>query len=527
MENEAINKEPLLQVRDLHTHFSTESGTVKAVNGVSFELQRGERLAIVGESGSGKSAMAMSLIQLIAYPGKIVSGSVKLDGRELIGISEGSLNKLRGSSIGTIFQDPMSSLDPIMNIENQMVTPIRQHLKLNAKEARQHAVDILSSVGIPDADKRISAFPFELSGGMRQRVMIAMALSCHPKIIIADEPTTALDVTIQAQIVELLKEMTEITGTAMMFITHDLGLVARFAQKVAVMYAGKIVEFGTVYEIFGQPKHPYTQSLLQTIPSVSGEYRKRLLQIQGFPPDMKVPIVGCSYKERCPAAIERCYHESPDLIFRDGTHSSACWLENGLMSGQNKERIVTLSNQDREIAAVSKASSTSGDHHTSEVVLDIRDLHKHFKKTSLLPWKKGSEIRAVNGINLTLKKGETIGIVGESGCGKSTTARMLLQLDEPTKGSIQMDGNIQIIFQDPYSSFNPKMKISDIIAEPLHVQKIGTKEERKQKVRELILKVGLETYFPGSISEPVERRTTPTCRRCQVTCFKSFHCCSR
>ncbi len=495
MENEAINKEPLLQVRDLHTHFSTESGTVKAVNGVSFELQRGERLAIVGESGSGKSAMAMSLIQLIAYPGKIVSGSVKLDGRELIGISEGSLNKLRGSSIGTIFQDPMSSLDPIMNIENQMVTPIRQHLKLNAKEARQHAVDILSSVGIPDADKRISAFPFELSGGMRQRVMIAMALSCHPKIIIADEPTTALDVTIQAQIVELLKEMTEITGTAMMFITHDLGLVARFAQKVAVMYAGKIVEFGTVYEIFGQPKHPYTQSLLQTIPSVSGEYRKRLLQIQGFPPDMKVPIVGCSYKERCPAAIERCYHESPDLIFRDGSHSSACWLENGLMSGQNKERIVTLNNQDREIAAVSKASSTSGDHHTSEVVLDIRDLHKHFKKTSLLPWKKGSEIRAVNGINLTLKKGETIGIVGESGCGKSTTARMLLQLDEPTKGSIQMDGNIQIIFQDPYSSFNPKMKISDIIAEPLHVQKIGTKEERKQKVRELILKVGLEATF--------------------------------
>jgi peptide/nickel transport system ATP-binding protein len=494
MEKTASSIQPLLQVRDLHTHFSTESGTVKAVNGVSFDLQRGERMAIVGESGSGKSAMAMSLIQLIAYPGKVASGSVKLDGQELIGISEGGLNKLRGSSIGTIFQDPMSSLDPIMKIEDQMVTPIRMHLKLNAKDARALAVETLASVGIPDAEKRISAYPFELSGGMRQRVMIAMALSCKPKLIIADEPTTALDVTIQAQIVELLKNLTETTGTAMMFITHDLGLVARFAQKVAVMYAGKIVETGTVNEIFSKPKHPYTQSLLMTIPSVSGEKRQRLLQIQGFPPDMKQPVIGCAYKDRCPAAFDLCYSSSPVLTTRGGNQSAACWLDKGLM-GDNDEAIYSLLNPKEKEAPAQGSALPVEPKSAPGVVMEIRDLHKHFKKTPLAPWKKSTEIRAVNGINLTLQKGETIGIVGESGCGKSTTARMLLDLDEPTSGSIHVEGNIQIVFQDPYSSFNPKMKIGDIIAEPLQVQKVGTKEERKQKVRDLIQRVGLEPSF--------------------------------
>lgn len=266
-----LDSDPLLRVRDLHTHFETESATVRAVNGVSFDIQRGERLAIVGESGSGKSAMAMSLIQLIAYPGRIVSGSVQLENRELVGMPEKELNRLRGKEVGTVFQDPMSSLDPVMRISDQMITPIRMHLKLGPKEARLLAVDWLSRVGIPDAEKRIDAYPFEMSGGMRQRIMIAMALSCNAKLIVADEPTTALDVTIQAQIVQPLKELTETTGTAMMFITHDLGLVARFAQKVAVMYAGKIVEYGTVQELFAHPKHPYTQSLLMTIPKISGE----------------------------------------------------------------------------------------------------------------------------------------------------------------------------------------------------------------------------------------------------------------
>jgi len=488
-ESSKPNPEPILQVRDLHTHFIADKVTVKAVNGVSFDLQRGERLAIVGESGSGKSAMAMSLIQLIAYPGKIVSGSVRLEGTELIGMRENELNKIRGSAVGTIFQDPMSSLDPVMRISDQMITPIRKHLNLGHKEARLLAIDWLSRVGIPEAHTRIDSYPFEMSGGMRQRIMIAMALSCNPRLILADEPTTALDVTIQAQIVELLKNLTETTGAAMMFITHDLGLVARFAQKVAVMYAGRIVEYGTVEELFAHPKHPYTQSLLMTIPKVSGEKSGRLLHIEGFPHDMRNTIVGCSFKERCTAAFSRCYEEAPQLMEREGSQRSACFLPNGLNFGVEAEQEELVKLHVSTLPALAQFTRPTGN------VLEIKELHKHFKKESMLPWRPTSQIKAVNGINITLEFGETIGIVGESGCGKSTTARMLLGLDAPTSGSIDIQGNIQIVFQDPYSSFNPKMKIKDIIAEPLVVRKIGTPESRKSKVNELIGKVGLEASY--------------------------------
>ncbi len=316
----------ILDVRDLHTHFHTDSGVVKAVNGVSFELRRGERMAIVGESGSGKSAMAMSLIRLLAWPGKVVSGEVWLEGRNLTHMSESQLNDIRGSGVGTIFQDPMSSLDPVMRVSDQMVPPIARHLKLRTKAARDVAISWLDKVGIPDAAKRIDAYPFEMSGGMRQRVMIAMALSCNPRVVIADEPTTALDVTIQAQIVELLRRLTAETGTAMLFITHDLGLVSRFARTVAVMYAGRIVEMGPTASVFRKPRHPYTQSLLRTVPRVADGTRERLMQIPGFPPDMKLPMTGCAFKDRCPAVHERCRAEAPDLGRRGPDHDAACWL---------------------------------------------------------------------------------------------------------------------------------------------------------------------------------------------------------
>ena len=491
MKTEQLIAEPLLQIRDLYTHFNTNEGIVKAVNGVSLDLAKGERVAIVGESGSGKSAMAMSIINLLAYPGKIVDGSVLLDGDELVGMPEKSLNKLRGSKIGTIFQDPMSSLDPVMRISDQMTTPIQKHLGVGLKEARSIAIDWLSRVGIPDAKNRIDAYPFEMSGGMRQRVMIAIALSCNPKLILADEPTTALDVTIQAQIVELLKELSENTGTAMLFITHDLGLVARFAQKVAVMYAGEIVEYGTVHELFASPKHPYTQSLLMTIPKISGEKQHRLLQIEGFPPDMKKPLIGCSFKDRCPAATQLCEVETPSLSSRGGSQIAACWLENGLL--QDGEHRYNL--EEKKNHPISSKVKTEPEVSVSDYVLEMKNIHKHFKKKTFLPWRSDTNIKAVNGINISLKRGETIGIVGESGCGKSTTARMLLGLDKPTSGKIEMDGNLQIIFQDPYSSFNPKMKLEDIIAEPLNVLGVGTKSERKQKVKELIKQVGLEEAY--------------------------------
>ncbi|MDP2357548.1 MAG: ABC transporter ATP-binding protein [Beijerinckiaceae bacterium] len=475
----------VLQVHDLHTHFLTETAVVKAVNGVSFSLKPGERVAIVGESGSGKSAMAMSLIRLLAYPGKIVSGEVIVGGRDITKLSEAELNGVRGSEVGTIFQDPMSSLDPVMRVSEQMIPPIMRNLGLPRKEARDIAVGWLDRVGIPDAAGRIDAYPFEMSGGMRQRVMIAMALSCNPRLIIADEPTTALDVTIQAQIVELLKNLTAETGAAMLFITHDLGLVARFAHKVGVMYAGKIVEFGSAADVFAHPRHPYTQSLLRTIPNAAGAERERLLQIPGFPPDMRNPPVGCSFRERCAAAQDRCAVSTPELTFRGVDHSAACFLPNGLNDApappKPVKRAIRLSNE--------------ADLVPQQDILEMHNLRKHFPGKATFPWSKPKTVRAVNGVNLRMRKGETLGIVGESGCGKSTLARLLLGLDEPTTGEIFIAGIAQMVFQDPYSSFNPKMTIFNIIEEPLIVTGAGTRPERAEKVRALIKQVGLEESY--------------------------------
>ncbi|MFN3892560.1 MAG: dipeptide ABC transporter ATP-binding protein [Beijerinckiaceae bacterium] len=476
----------VLHVQDLHTHFFTESGIVKAVNGVSFSLKPGERVAIVGESGSGKSAMAMSLIRLLAFPGKVVGGEVIVGGRDLIQMSENELNEVRGGEIGTIFQDPMSSLDPVMRVSDQMVPPIMRHLNLSRREAHGVAVRWLDKVGIPDAENRIGAYPFEMSGGMRQRVMIAMALSCNPRLIIADEPTTALDVTIQAQIVELLKNLTAETGAAMLFITHDLGLVARFANKVGVMYAGKLVEFGSSEDVFARPRHPYTQSLLRTIPKVSSEARERLLQIPGFPPDMRNPPAGCAFRERCVAAQERCATATPELSYRDTDHSAACFLPNGLDDAASPAQP-----RRRNIEKDADAAEPL----PQQDVLELHNLRKHFTGKSMLPWVKPKTVRAVNGVSVRMRRGETLGVVGESGCGKSTLARLLLGLDEPTTGEIFVAGVAQMVFQDPYSSFNPKMTIFNIIEEPLVVTGRGDRAERAEKVRSLIKQVGLEESY--------------------------------
>jgi peptide/nickel transport system ATP-binding protein len=478
----------VLDVRDLHTHFLTDTGTVKAVNGVSFELRRGERMAIVGESGSGKSAMAMSLIRLLAHPGRIASGEIWLDGRDLAALSEAEMNGIRGSAVGTIFQDPMSSLDPVMRVADQMTPPIARHLKLGAKEARAIAIDWLDKVGIPDAGRRIDAYPFEMSGGMRQRVMIAMALASNPRLVIADEPTTALDVTIQAQIVELLRKLTSETGTAMLFITHDLGLVSRFAKTVAVMYAGRIVEIGPTADVFRTPKHPYTQSLLKTVPRLTGSARERLVQIPGFPPNMKLPVVGCAFKERCPGAHERCFAEMPATGFRGVGHSAACHLPNGLEDAPRA--LETLA-----VAPPPPPEPPAWTEMPDRDVLEVVNLSKHFTKTSMLPWVQPTTVKAVNGVSLSLKRGQTLGIVGESGCGKSTIARMLMELDAPTGGDIFIEGQGQMVFQDPYSSFNPKMTCGDIIAEPLTVKKRGSRAERTERVKALIRQVGLEESY--------------------------------
>jgi peptide/nickel transport system ATP-binding protein len=476
MNYQAPVRTTLLEVRGLRTEFHTKGGTVTAVDGVSFDIQRGERVAVVGESGSGKSAMAMSILRLLAHPGKVVGGEVLLDGRDLASLSEGQLNSVRGKTVGTVFQDPMSSLDPVMRVSKQMIEPIMRTLRMGREEARQEAIKWLGKVGIPEPERRIEAYPFEMSGGMRQRVMIAMALSCRPQLVIADEPTTALDVTIQAQIVEMLKTLTAEAGAAMLFITHDLGLVARFAHKVAVMYAGRIVEFGRVEDIFADPCHPYTQSLLGTIPSTDMLKSERLPQIPGMPPDMKKAIVGCAFKERCGAAHEHCFAEAPPLTDRGIAHVAACWAPHGLAD--------VTSLKPEKPARTNQPFEPDG-----TVVVELNKLHKQFETS------KRMVVRAVNGIDLRVHKGETLGIVGESGCGKSTVARLLLGLEKPTSGDIFISGLAQMVFQDPSSSFNPKMTIGAIIEEPLVVKARGDKAERAEKVSQLINQVGLDPSF--------------------------------
>jgi len=316
----------LLDVRDLQVRFFTRRGIVRAVNNVSFQLHRGERLAIVGESGSGKSVMTMSLIKLVAHPGRITGGEVLLDGVDVLKLSDRELNHIRGRRISMVFQDPMTSLNPVMRVSEQLMAPMMRHLKLSKQEARARAIELLGQVGIPAPDLRVDAFPHEMSGGMRQRVLIALALSCKPDIILADEPTTALDVTIQAQIIVLLKELAEKAGTSVIFVTHDLGLVARFAQTVAVMYAGRIVEYGPVREIYNNPQHPYTRGLLASIPTATGEKAERLVQIPGAPPDLRDTSDGCAFAPRCSAAVARCTRERPALTTRSPGHLAACWV---------------------------------------------------------------------------------------------------------------------------------------------------------------------------------------------------------
>ena len=315
----------LLEVKDLHTSFFTDAGEVKAVNGVSFDLERGEVLGIVGESGSGKSVTAYSIMQILASAGKIVSGSILLDGKELVGISEKEMKEVRGNKVSIIFQDPMTSLNPTYTIGKQLMEAILLHTDRNKEQAWDRAVEMLQLVNVNEPLKRMKQYPFELSGGMRQRVMIAMALACEPDILIADEPTTALDVTIQAQILELMKELQEELGMAIIMITHDLGVVAQMCDKVIVMYAGRVCEQGTADEIFYEPAHEYTKGLMRSIPSVDSA-GTRLQPITGTPIDLLNMPQGCAFAPRCDAAMKICITEKCDLFHLNDSHCSACWM---------------------------------------------------------------------------------------------------------------------------------------------------------------------------------------------------------
>ena len=483
----------LLEVEDLHTVFAGKEGTVRAVAGVSFHIDRGETLGIVGESGCGKSATALSIMRLLEHPGRILSGSIRFDGTELTSLSESEMEQVRGARIAMIFQDPLTSMNPGFRIGWQVAEPLRLHRSMSRAEAGREAVAMLTRVGIPEAAARASEYPHQFSGGMRQRAMIGMGLTTAPSMLIADEPTTALDVTIQAQILALMKELNRELGMATVLITHNLGAVASMCERTMIMYAGRIVESGATEELFADPKHPYTALLLKSVPRLDADEDAALTPIGGAPPDLTAPPRGCPFHARCPLAFERCREEEPPLLpTGDSGRLSACWVTQG--GGD-------LSN----LAAATRRHRVTPD--KGAPLLEVRSL------TTWYPSRvKGVHVRAVDGVDLEIARGETLALVGESGCGKTTLARSIVRLLEPRGGEIRFDGQdithakgralrrarreLAMIFQDPYASLNPRHTVGDIVGEPLDVYGlVRGRRERHERIRELLDLVGLDPRF--------------------------------
>ncbi|WCM56032.1 ABC transporter ATP-binding protein [Microbacterium sp. EF45047] len=447
-ERDTVTAQPLLQVSDLAVDFTTIDGVVHAVEGVDLEIAPGETVAIVGESGSGKSTTAMAVIGLLASGGRVAGGSIRLDGRELVGIPESELRSIRGRDIGMVPQDPMSNLNPVAKIGTQVAETLLAHGLANRQNVHEKVIEALAAAGLPDPERRAKQYPHELSGGLRQRALIAIGLACRPRLLIADEPTSALDVTVQRTILDQLATMTRDLGTAVLLITHDLGLAAERAQRVVVMHRGRVVEQGPARRILDDPQHPYTQSLVKAAPSIAA-VRLR----------------------------PEAYRRSADA--GDASTGSA---SDGTASGGS-----------------ASDGSASG---SSDNIVEIENLRKVYPVRG-----RGEDFVAVDDVSLAIPRGETVAIVGESGSGKTTTARMLLKLIEPTAGSIRFEGRdifaldraqtrdfrqrVQPVFQDPYSSLNPMFTIERLIAEPLEFYKRGSRAERRARVRQLLDDVAL------------------------------------
>ncbi len=506
--------EPILTVRNLSVTFPSEAGSVHAVRGVDFDLMPGRTLAIVGESGSGKSVTSLAVMGLLPDYAK-VEGSVAYAGEELIGKPDKEMSKIRGKEISMIFQDPLSSLTPVFSVGDQLIEAIQTHRDLSKRAAEKEAIRLLGLVGIPEPEKRVKSFPHEFSGGMRQRVVIAIAMANNPKVIIADEPTTALDVTIQAQILEVLKVAQRETGAAVIMITHDMGVVAGTADDVLVMYAGRPVELGDVDTVFNQPKMPYTVGLLGSTPRVDRSTTQPLIPIAGTPPRLIEVAAECPFAARCPVVQAECRQQEPALLPLDDapSHFSACLrsgdIEGGTIGG---ERMYPLP----EIAP-----DAFGDVPFAErpVTLEVANLSKDFPliKGAILKRRVGT-VHAVKDISFDVHQGEYFAIVGESGSGKTTTLLEIMELNPPAGSRIVVNGvettglshsarrqlrkDIQIVFQDPMSSLNPRMTIREIIAEPL--QSLGYDGDINARVAELMQLVGLESHqidrFPGAFS---------------------------
>jgi peptide/nickel transport system ATP-binding protein len=497
---ESIN-EVLLRVRDLKTYFRTGAGVARAVDGVSFDIRRGETYALVGESGCGKSVTALSIIQLIQKPaGFIAGGSVEYRGQDILRLPEMEKRKYRGKEIAMIFQEPMSSLNPVMTVGAQIIEAIVRHQPQRQEQARQQAIEMLERVQIPEPEQRFGEYPHQLSGGMRQRVMIAIALSCKPGLLIADEPTTALDVTIQEQILGLIRDIQQEFGTAVLMITHDLGVVAENAHRVGVMYAGKIVEEADRERLFRRPSHPYTAKLLESLPRL--DQRDRALEtIAGRVPAATHFPDHCRFADRCHMAMDSCRQREPSVFATEDGHQVACHLyDEALM----ERRVDPL--EVRSKAQDTVRTTGEGD---GEALIEVRNLKVWFPIRRGVLRRTVGHVKAVDGVDLRIPRGRTLALVGESGCGKTTLGRGLIQLVHPTAGSVNYQGEeliglsrttlkpyrrrLQMVFQDPYSSLNPRLMVGEIITEGMEAHGLGANRcERLDRAKHLLEQVGLE-----------------------------------
>ncbi|MGO9909117.1 MAG: dipeptide ABC transporter ATP-binding protein [Solirubrobacteraceae bacterium] len=514
----------LLEVEDLKTQIRLRRGMVHAVDGLSFEVEAGETLGIVGESGCGKTMAAMSIIRLLPRGGFIAGGEIRLEGRDLAKLSDAELRAVRGDDVGMVFQDPMNSLNPTMMIGKQIAEVVTTHRDVSKAAAMDRAAEVLGLVGLPRPKERLRDYPHQLSGGLRQRVMIAMALACDPKLLIADEPTTALDVTIQEQILNLLDRIKRELGMGIMLITHDMGVIAGRADRVLVMYAGRKVETAETLELFKNVRHPYTEALLASIPQLDQDRSQELYSIPGLPPDLRRPPLACRFAARCAFATEQCRTHDPPLGGEDPNHPYACFhprkssvidmsdLGAELIAQAEKNKALMASfGKELELLATAEepvVAATAERNGGPEFILEFRDVTKEFPITAgaILRRKIGA-LHAVTEVQLGIRPGETFGLVGESGCGKTTLGRMGVGLEVPTSGQVLFDGtdlasvkgakfrelrrDLQFMFQDPYASLDPRMRVKEIISEPLDIAGIGTPKERADKVRSALDEVGL------------------------------------
>ncbi|SEH70138.1 peptide/nickel transport system ATP-binding protein [Mycolicibacterium rutilum] len=486
----------LLEVRDLTVAFPTDAAPVNAVRGMNFTVDKGEVVALVGESGAGKSASAMAVVGLLPEYAD-VSGSIRLHGDELVGLSDQRMSAIRGKAIGTVFQDPMSALTPVYTVGDQIAEAIEIHQRGVGKQAaRTRAVELLELVGIAQPERRAKSFPHELSGGERQRVVIAIAIANDPDLLICDEPTTALDVTVQAQILEVLKTARDVTGAGVLIITHDLGVVAEFADRALVMYAGRAVEVAPVPTLYADRRMPYTVGLLGSVPRLDAAQGARLVPIPGAPPSMAALPPGCPFAPRCPLAIDDCRAAEPDLLEMGPNHRAAC-IRTEHVAGRSAA----------DIYGVSTAPPDAPADDDAPAVLKVRDLVKTYQLTKGVVFRRRvGEVRAVDGVSFDLPRGRTLGIVGESGSGKSTTLHQILGLTAPQSGSIEvlgkdvaaldrrgrraLRGDLQVVFQDPVASLDPRLPVFEVLAEPLQAN--GFEKSRiDDRVAELLGIVGL------------------------------------